>query len=101
MSAVWDSAQQRPQVAGALFDGRARGPCRSLAPAASQPDADGAIVEAEVLRIRDESNNAWGGRKIAHVMSAKARARAVEEHDHQILRRHGKLEQRADEHPGP
>src|SRR5262245_3334689 len=59
-------------------------------------------VEAEVLRIRAASNNAWGGRKIAAVMvragelSIPAASTITE-----ILRRHGKLEQRANEHPGP
>jgi transposase InsO family protein len=58
-------------------------------------------VEAEVLRIRAASNNAWGGRKIAAVMvragelSIPAASTITE-----ILRRHGKLEQRANEHPG-
>lgn len=66
------------------------------------PTQTAAAVEAEVLRIRDESNNAWGGRKIARVMrdegaAAVPSASTITE----ILRRHGRLEQRASEHPGP
>jgi transposase InsO family protein len=55
-----------------------------------------------VLRIRDESNNAWGGRKIAHVMEREgATVVPAMSTITEILRRHGKLEQRANEHPGP
>jgi transposase InsO family protein len=59
-------------------------------------------VEAEVLRIREKSNNAWGGRKIVRVMRNRGHlvvpaASTVTE----ILRRHGKLQERAHEHPGP
>jgi transposase InsO family protein len=66
----------------------------------SSPTRTAAKVEAEVLRIRKSSNNAWGGRKIAHVLERKGRvvvpaASTITE----ILRRHGKLEQRASEHP--
>jgi transposase InsO family protein len=59
-------------------------------------------TEAEVLRIRAESNNAWGGRKIAKVMQRNgfARVPAVSTIT-EILRRHGKLEQTSSEHPGP
>lgn len=59
-------------------------------------------TEAEVLRIRDTSNNAWGARKIARVMerngpvAAPALSTITE-----ILRRHGRLDRSADEHPGP
>ena len=35
----------------------------------SSPTRTPLAVEAEVLRIRAENNNAWGGRKIAHVLS--------------------------------
>jgi transposase InsO family protein len=55
-------------------------------------------VEAEVLRIREESNNAWGGRKIAKVMGDAAPAASTIT---EILRRHGKLEPQRSEHPGP
>jgi transposase InsO family protein len=55
-----------------------------------------------VLGIRAASNNAWGGRKIARAM---ANGGAVEVPAPStitaILRRHGKLNQRGCEHPGP
>jgi transposase InsO family protein len=61
-----------------------------------------AAVEAAVLRIREESNNAWGGRKIARVMNDEGAAVVPSPSTiTEILRRHGKLEQRASEHPGP
>jgi len=65
------------------------------------PTRTAAAIEAEVLRIRKDSNNAWGGRKIAHVLvrsgelDVPAPSTITE-----ILRRHGKLEPRANEHPG-
>src|SRR6478672_8936482 len=45
---------------GGLAD-RSRRPHRS-------PKRTGAAKEAEVLRVRVDSNNAWGGCKIAHVL---------------------------------
>jgi transposase InsO family protein len=59
-------------------------------------------MEGEVLRVRKESEGAWGGRKIAHVLRGEGfsdvpSASTVTE----ILRRHGKLEASAGEHPGP
>jgi transposase InsO family protein len=61
-----------------------------------------AAVEAEVLRIRKDSNNAWGGRKIARVMERNGEAVVPAASTiTEILRRHGKLEGRANEHPGP
>jgi transposase InsO family protein len=55
-----------------------------------------------VLRIREESNNAWGGRKIAHVIKREGAVVIPSQSTiTEILRRHGKLEQRAGEHPGP
>jgi transposase InsO family protein len=66
------------------------------------PTRTAQAVEAEVLRIREESNNAWGGRKIARVLeSNREQAVPAPSTITQILRRHGKLEQRAIEHPGP
>jgi transposase InsO family protein len=59
-------------------------------------------TEAEVLRIRDDSNNAWGARKIAKVMERSdplgvpALSTITE-----ILRRHGRLDRHSQEHPGP
>lgn len=67
----------------------------------SSPRLTAAETEAEVLRIRAESNNAWGARKIAHVMrrsgfdDVPALSTITE-----ILRRHGKLEEATPEHPG-
>jgi transposase InsO family protein len=58
-------------------------------------------VEREVLRIRERSNNAWGGRKIAHVMRDSLTGAPSASTITEILRRHGKLAQRAGEHPGP
>jgi transposase-like protein len=74
---------------------RSRRPHRS-------PTRTAAVVEAKVLDIRDQSNNAWGGRKIAHVMKREgASVVPAMSTITDILRRHGKLEQRANEHPGP
>jgi transposase InsO family protein len=58
-------------------------------------------VEGEVLRIREGSNNAWGGRKIARVMRKGATDAPAPSTITEILRRHGKLDQRRGEHPGP
>jgi transposase InsO family protein len=58
-------------------------------------------VEGEVLRIREGSNNAWGGRKIARVMRDGATGGPAPSTITAILRRHGKLDQRRSEHPGP
>lgn len=74
---------------------RSRRPQRS-------PARTGEGVEAAVLAVRAESNGIWGGRKIARVLrnrglAAVPAASTVTE----ILRRHGGLEARAGEHPGP
>jgi len=66
------------------------------------PGRTPAAVEETVLRIREEHNGAWGGRKIAVDMKrsgpgAVPAASTIT----QILRRHGKLEASAAEHPGP
>lgn len=83
------------------MEGRAGLADRSRRPRRS-PTRAGQVVEAEVLRIRDKSNNAWGARKIARVME---RSDTVEvpalSTITEILRRHGRLDQRRDEHPGP
>jgi transposase InsO family protein len=60
------------------------------------------LTEAEVLRIREQSNNCWGGRKIARVMENCGwreipSASTITE----VLRRHGRLDQRQSAHPGP
>ncbi len=74
---------------------------RSRRPHHCPSRTDGA-TEAEVLRIRDNSNNAWGARKIARVMeregSGKVPALSTIT---EILRRHGRLDERKHEHPGP
>ena len=67
----------------------------------SSPQRTAAAVEAEVLRIRAESNNAWGGRKIAKVLSASLATAPVASTITAILRRNGKLEEHSSEHPGP
>src|SRR5215469_16567206 len=84
-----------------LAEGRAGLADRSRRPHSS-PTQTASAVEAEVLRIRDESNNAWGGRKIAQVMKNEGAAVVPSPSTiTEILRRHGKLEERACEHPGP
>jgi transposase InsO family protein len=84
-----------------LAEGRTGLDDRSRRPHGS-PLQTSAAVEADVLRIRDEGENAWGGRKIAHVMRKEGAAVVPAASTiTQILRRHGKLEQRAGEHPGP
>jgi transposase InsO family protein len=74
---------------------RSRRPCCS-------PGRTPAAVEAEVLQIRAQSNNAWGGRKIAAAMRRRGRcAVPAPSTISEILRRHGRLEDHAGEHPGP
>src|SRR5262245_1603547 len=80
-------------------EGRAGLADRSRRPHAS-PTRTPAAVEAGVLRIRAESNNAWGGRKIAHVLKRRL-DRVPASTITAILRRHGKLEDRRHQHPGP
>jgi transposase InsO family protein len=74
---------------------------RSRRPHCSPRRTAGAL-EAAVLRVRGDSNNAWGGRKIARVLRdageiAAPAASTITE----ILRRHGKLDGCGAEHPGP
>jgi transposase InsO family protein len=84
-----------------LAQGRAGLSDRSRRPLHS-PARTTADVEAEVLRIREESNNAWGGRKIERVMQNSGQIKApVPSTITEILRRHGKLDEHAHEHPGP
>jgi len=84
-----------------LAQGRAGLADRSRRPHRS-PARTSDAVEAEVLRIREDSNQAWGGRKIAHVLKRAGTAvMPAPSTITQILRRHGKLEQRTSEHPGP
>jgi transposase InsO family protein len=73
---------------------------RSRRPHAS-PCRTAERLEAEVLRIREASNNAWGGRKIATVMRREGQpAVPALSTITAILRRYGRLEERAAEHPG-
>ena len=83
-------------------DGEAGLEDRSRRPKVS-PGRSTPAAEAEVLRIRAESNGAWGGRKITHVMEREAKVSPVPKPSTVtgILRRHGQLEHRATEHPGP
>jgi transposase InsO family protein len=82
-------------------DGRAGLANRSRRPRHS-PGQTPQLVEVEVLRIREESNNAWGGRKIARVMDRNGAVKVPALSTiTEILRRHDKLEQCRHEHPGP
>jgi transposase InsO family protein len=84
-----------------LAGGRAELADRSRRPHCS-PTRTADAVEAEVLRIRESSNNAWGGRKIAASLKrGGATVVPAPSTITEILRRHGKLDQRASEHPGP
>jgi transposase InsO family protein len=74
---------------------------RSRRPHCSPRRMDEAI-EAEVVRLRRTSNGAWGGRKIARVLEREGwRPVPAPSTVTEILRRHGELERRAGEHPGP
>lgn len=82
-------------------EGRAGLADRSRRPRSS-PERTAAAVEAEILRVRKDSNDAWGGRKIAAVLRRCGDAVVPAPSTiTAILRRHGKLEPRAAEHPGP
>src|SRR5208282_951725 len=83
-----------------LAGGRAGLAERSRRPRRS-PARSTAATEAAVLRVRQNSNNAWGGRKIARVLKrAGAPVVPAPSTITEILRRHGKLEAGAGEHPG-
>ncbi len=74
---------------------------RSRRPRGS-PGQTTAAVEAAVLGVRAESNGAWGGRKIGRVLRDRGAAEVPAASTiTAILRRHGQLEARAAEHPGP
>ena len=82
-------------------DGRAGLGDRSRRPATS-PSRTPEAVEAEVLRIRAASNNAWGGRKIQAAMRRLGQVEVPAASTiTAILRRHDKLAANAAEHPGP
>jgi len=68
----------------------------------TSPERTPAAIEAEILRVRAAHNGAWGGRKIAAALRrAGATAVPAPSTITAILRRHGQLEGRASEHPGP
>ena len=74
---------------------------RSRQPHAS-PGQTREAMEAAVLGVRARSNGAWGGRKIARVLRNEGwGAVPAPSTVTAILRRHGELERRAKEHPGP
>ena len=75
---------------------RSRRPLRS-------PFKTACAIEKEVLRLRKDSNGAWGGRTIAHVLRDEDVVSHVPSPSTitEILRRHDKLEASADAHPGP
>jgi transposase InsO family protein len=84
-----------------VAEGRAGLADRSRRPHRS-PNRAAPGVEAAVLQVRRDSNNSWGGRKIAKVLhDTGAIAAPAASTITEILRRHGKLEERAAEHPGP
>jgi transposase InsO family protein len=84
-----------------LAEGRSGLSDRSRRPLRS-PSRTAVAVEAEVLRVREQSNNAWGGRKIERVLQNTGRMEVpVPSTITEILRRHGKLDERRQEHPGP
>jgi transposase InsO family protein len=68
----------------------------------TSPRRTAAAIEAEVVRIRDESNNAWGGRKIAWQMETQGWSCVPQPSTITgILRRNKRLEQKKGEHRGP
>ena len=82
-------------------EGRAGLADRSRRPRHS-PGQTPEAVEKAVLHIRAVSNNVWGGRKIAAIMRREQQPIVPAPSTiTEILRRHGKLEQRRHEHPGP
>ncbi len=84
-----------------LAEGRAGLAERSRRPRRS-PARSTAATEAAVLAVRENSNNAWGGRKIAHVLARNGEPDVPAPSTiTEILRRHGKLAEHEGEHPGP
>lgn len=67
----------------------------------SSPHRTGSAIEAEVLKLRDESNNAWGGRKIAEVLLREQNKAVAPSTVTEILRRNHRLDLAGKEHPGP
>jgi transposase InsO family protein len=82
-------------------EGRAGLGDRSRRPHVS-PDRTAAGVEAEVLAIRAESNEAWGGRKIEAAMRRRGRVVIPSPSTiTEILRRNGRLEAGGGQQRGP
>lgn len=68
----------------------------------SSPSRTGPAVETKILDVRSGSNEAWGGRKIAHVLKREGLAECPSASTiTEVLRRNGRLAERAHEHPGP
>jgi transposase InsO family protein len=68
----------------------------------SSPQRTSVSLEAEVLKVRAESNGAWGGRKIAKALERRGiKDVPAPSTITEILRRHGQLEAGAAAHPGP
>lgn len=69
----------------------------------TSPRRTPAAVEAQVLALRDRSNNVWGGRKIRRALKDRGEADLPAASTiTQILRRHDRLtEAGSAEHPGP
>jgi transposase InsO family protein len=84
-----------------LAEGRGGLAERSRRPRRS-PARSTEATEAAVLQVRETSNNAWGGRKIARVLSRNGEPEVPAPSTiTEILRRHGKLAAHGGEHPGP
>ena len=67
----------------------------------NSPKRTSSAMEAEVLRVREKHNQAWGGRKIAWELGKAGFAHTPSPSTiTEILRRHSKLERHATEHPG-
>src|SRR5687768_4484338 len=83
------------------LEGRAGLANRSRRPHRS-PNRTDAAMEAAVLEVRARSNGAWGGRKIARTLQREGHVNVPSPSTiTAILRRHGALDERAHEHPGP
>ena len=67
----------------------------------SSPKRTPPAIEAEVMKLRDESNNAWGGRKISWVAEQELGIVIAPSTVTEVLRRNRRLEANRKEHPGP
>ena len=64
------------------------------------PDRTAAAIESAVLRLREESNNVWGGRKISHILLREEHKKVAPSTVTGILRRHDKLGTSPEAHHG-